>query len=54
MLDSAYVPEKEKERFRAEYDQLNPAELRRELARPQSRLMMTASAKHLGIEFINI
>ena len=27
VLDSAYVPEEDKERLRAEYDQLNPAEL---------------------------
>jgi len=51
VLDSAYVPEEDKERLRAEYDQLNPAELKRELTKLKNRLMMEASAKHLGIEF---
>lgn len=52
MLDSAYVPEEDKERLGAEYDQLNPAELKRKLTKLKNKLiMMKASAKHLGIEF---
>ena len=51
VLDSAYVPEEDKESFRAEYDQLNPAELKREFTKLKNRLMMEARAKHLGIEF---
>ena len=51
VLDSAYVPEEDKERLRAEYDQLNPAELKRELTKLKNRLMMEASATHIGIEF---
>ena len=50
VLDSAYVPKEDKE-IRAEYGQLNPAELKRELTKLKNRLMMEASAKHLGIEF---
>ena len=54
VLDSAYVPEEDKERLRAEYDQLNPTELKRVLTKFKNRLiMMEASAKHLGIEFKN-
>jgi hypothetical protein len=49
--DSPYVPEEDKEKLRAEYDQLNPAELKRELTKLKSRLMREASAKHFGIEF---
>ena len=51
VFDSPYVPEEDKEKLRAEYDQLNPAELKRELTKLKDRLMREASAKHLGIEF---
>ena len=45
VLDSPYVPREDKERLRAEYDQLNPAELKRELTKLKNRLMMEASTK---------
>jgi hypothetical protein len=39
VLDSPYVAVKVKERLKAEYKQLNPAELKRKITRWQNKLM---------------